>query len=1063
MTREKLSKKYFASLPGECRYNGEELYKNRKADFILEPESHDFLQVVLPFSMRSTRMIKPVFFASGESLTGRCTCKDFKLFSECTHLAAGALFISNGEISKPKPQRTGKIQIGSETGTGYELGFLFHHGLGEIGIKFMPVLLVAKTTGLTMERVTGLPGIKATLISQFKSQDQEAILQLEGGFKFFGQQATTSFGYNSAFSDGGQTEAYEKYFWTRLKALWPTILRMGNVLSLQAPRPFRLESIREIAVSPSVPRPELYIYPDKEHAIIQLRYLIDGQYHNHQNVSVNSPLLLEIENQYLLHDEWENVLLAKEYKRGFKAVPLKSKASLYQEVVVPLRKKYEVELHPDLQMEIKEADVQPFVLVAEYLGNYLMMIPHFSYEDHIVAYNDKKEIAVTGKDQNYLISRNLQLEKEFFESLRPLHPGFTRQLQQDFFYVPFQDVMKGSWFLKTIRRLQEEDVQVRGMENLKKFKHSTKTPRFKLRVSSGIDWFDLKIKFSYDDTAVPLKDIQTTILSGQRMVVLGDGSFGILPEEWLTNFEALIRMGKVEGDNLRIDKKLFYLLQDAEIQIKEENILKELEEKKKALLRFEEQISAPVSKHIRATLRPYQMAGYQWMQSLDHLGWGGCLADDMGLGKTLQTITFLQYVKEKYPGSCNLIVCPTSLIYNWEEELKKFAPRINYHIHYGINRQFDDEHLQKFDLIITSYGSVRNDIDELKKYKFHYIVLDESQAIKNPEARLTKACFLLEAKNRIILSGTPVQNNTFDLFAQMHFLNPGLLGNKHSFKNNFSIPIDKEQNKDAAQRLRKITRPFILRRTKENVAHDLPDKSEIVLWCHMKEKQRQVYERYKQFFRNSLISKIEEDGVKKSAFKILEGLTRLRQICDSPELIGDTFNATTESAKIYELLRELEENTGNHKILVFSQFTSMLGLIRRELEKAGISHLYLDGSTPGKTRMELVTQFQQDASIKTFLISLKAGGVGLNLTAADYVYLVDPWWNPAAESQAIDRTHRIGQTKKVFAYKMICKDSIEEKILQLQQKKKSLSEDLIGEEASFVSKLTREDIEFLFE
>ncbi|MFI5140638.1 MAG: DEAD/DEAH box helicase, partial [Sphingobacteriales bacterium] len=382
--------------------------------------------------------------------------------------------------------------------------------------------------------------------------------------------------------------------------------------------------------------------------------------------------------------------------------------------------------------------------------------------------------------------------------------------------------------------------------------------------------------------------------------------------------------------------------------------------------------------------------------------------------------------------------------------------------YYGNLRSFDDDHFEKFDIILTSYGVVRLDIEHLARFNWHYIILDESQAIKNPDAQVTRSLQLLKAKNRLILSGTPVQNNTYDLFAQFNFINPGFLGHREFFKREFATPIDKYGEKLKSEQLRRMIYPFMLRRTKEQVATDLPDKTETILWCSMNKAQRGMYDDYKNYYRNMLLKKIDEEGMGKSGIYVLEGLLRLRQICDHPALIKDDNEAPGESVKTEELMREIQENSGGHKLLVFSQFTEMLGIIKKELELAGISHCYLDGSTPGAKRKDEVKRFQEDESIKVFLISLKAGGVGLNLTAADYVYLVDPWWNPAAEQQAIDRTHRIGQTRKIFAYKMICKDTVEEKILQLQQKKKSLADDLISEDAGFVKKLTKEDIAFLF-
>ncbi|MBD0375812.1 MAG: DEAD/DEAH box helicase, partial [Flavisolibacter sp.] len=359
-------------------------------------------------------------------------------------------------------------------------------------------------------------------------------------------------------------------------------------------------------------------------------------------------------------------------------------------------------------------------------------------------------------------------------------------------------------------------------------------------------------------------------------------------------------------------------------------------------------------------------------------------------------------------------------------------------------------------------GLVRLDMEQLLRFQWHYVILDESQAIKNPDAQTTKAVQLLKSKNRLILSGTPVQNNTYDLFAQFHFLNAGLLGNKEFFKIEFANPIDKHNDSDKSSQLRKLVYPFLLRRTKEQVANDLPDKTETILWCQLPKEQRSVYEDYKNYYRSLLLKKIEEEGMAKAGIYVLEGLLRLRQICDSPQLVNDAEVTTTQSIKTEELLREIEENTGAHKLLVFSQFTEMLHLLEKALQQRGIAYCYLDGSTPAEKRKEQVRKFQNDEKIKVFLVSLKAGGVGLNLTAADYIYIVDPWWNPAVEQQAIDRTHRIGQTQKIFAYKMICKDTVEEKILQLQERKKQLANELITEDAGFIKKLTKEDVEFLF-
>jgi SNF2 family DNA or RNA helicase len=363
---------------------------------------------------------------------------------------------------------------------------------------------------------------------------------------------------------------------------------------------------------------------------------------------------------------------------------------------------------------------------------------------------------------------------------------------------------------------------------------------------------------------------------------------------------------------------------------------------------------------------------------------------------------------------------------------------------------------------ITTYGTLRSDIKLLMSVEFDYVILDESQAIKNPSSKVTKAAGLLNAKHRLCMSGTPLQNNTFDVFAQMNFLNPGMLGTVEFFRQEFAVPIDKFGEQDRKDHLKKILYPFILRRTKEQVAKDLPDKQEMILWCEMEDEQRKIYDAYRNDFRDKILGTIQEHGIQKSQLTILQGLMKLRQICDSPAILNEQEKFENHSIKLDELAREIVENIGDHKALVFSQFLGMLALIRAKLEELGVKYEYFDGSTSAPDREKAIQSFQRDDEVRVFLISLKAGGVGLNLTAADYVYIVDPWWNPAVEQQAIDRTHRIGQTKNIFAYRMICKDTIEDKIIQLQEKKRALARDIISDDTSFVKTLTREDVEYLF-
>jgi non-specific serine/threonine protein kinase len=409
-----------------------------------------------------------------------------------------------------------------------------------------------------------------------------------------------------------------------------------------------------------------------------------------------------------------------------------------------------------------------------------------------------------------------------------------------------------------------------------------------------------------------------------------------------------------------------------------------------------------------------------------------------------------------------LVVCPTTLMYNWQNEIKKFTPNLSFYMHHGGARSRDSLNDKGIDVIITTYGTLRSDIKQFVEVNFDYVILDESQAIKNPSSKVTKAAGLLRAKNRLCLSGTPLQNNTFDIYAQMNFLNPGMLGSMEFFKHEFSMPIDKFGEKEQKDHLRKLLYPFILRRTKEQVAKDLPEKQEMVLFCEMGDEQRKIYDAYRNDYRDKILGVVENQGIQKSQLTILQGLMKLRQICDSPAIVKEAERFPNVSVKLEEIGREITENISNHKALIFSQFLGMLSLIKDKMRELEVDFEYFDGSSTINEREAAIQRFQNDDSCRVFLISLKAGGVGLNLTAADYVYIVDPWWNPAVEQQAIDRTHRIGQTKNIFAYRMICTDTVEDKILKLQERKRNLAKDLITDDEGFVKTLTKEDVEYLF-
>ena len=407
------------------------------------------------------------------------------------------------------------------------------------------------------------------------------------------------------------------------------------------------------------------------------------------------------------------------------------------------------------------------------------------------------------------------------------------------------------------------------------------------------------------------------------------------------------------------------------------------------------------------------------------------------------------------PLGTSLIIMPTSLIYNWLSEAKKFTPDLKILAHTGSSRNKDISRFIEYDVVITTYGITRVDVSLLKDFYFNYIILDESQNIKNPSSKSFKSVRALKSKHRLILSGTPVENSVGDLWTQLTFLNPGLLGTQSYFNEEYVQAIEKKKDEEKSRKLQAIIKPFVLRRTKEQVAAELPPKTEQIIYCSMSEDQAAYYEETKSAYRNDLLSSMDDGSYSKKQVQLLQGLTALRQLANHPAMIDKGY--ASDSGKFENVVNTLDNVLkGGHKVLIFSQFVKHLSIFKNYLDNEQINYSYLDGTT--KNRGEIVAEFQNDPSLKVFLISIKAGGVGLNLTEADYVFILDPWWNPAVEQQAIDRTHRIGQEKKVFIYKFIAKDTVEEKILSLQNRKKKLASSLITTEESFFKSLSKEDI-----
>ena len=748
-------------------------------------------------------------------------------------------------------------------------------------------------------------------------------------------------------------------------------------------------------------------------------------------------------------------------KTSIKAV--KSKFSdFFNNYIEPISKKYPIEFNAKslIVENIIPNNIKKQLYISEF-GKFVLFKPFVLYDDNqsnilehgaLIKYDDKGIKETT---------RDIEFEKEYNDLLQNLHSAFTRQFNDSFFHLEFNEFVKNQWFLNAFEKLKEANVEVFGLNELKKFNYSTHKANVSVNIASGQDWFDVNVNVSFGDENISLKDIKKAVIKGDNFVKLTDGKLGILPDEWLAKFEKYFRQGQIKKDGLKISKLRFSIIDELFDEKDYADIMQEVFEKKQRLKEFTEIKKLRKPNGLKGKLRDYQKAGYNWLNFLDEFKWGGILADDMGLGKTIQILAFLLKISSK-SQKANLVIVPTTLLFNWKNEIEKFAPSLSTLFHYGNTRKKQTTDFKSYDLVITTYGIMTRDLELLKKYSFNYIILDESQAIKNPNSQRFKAATLLKANNRLALTGTPIENNTFDLYAQMEFLNPGFLGAQKQFKDNYSDAIDKYQNPIIAAELQNLINPFILRRTKEQVATELPSKTEDFLFCEMEAGQRKVYDAFKNKYRNLLLNRIEDDGLGKSKIYVLEGLMKLRQICDSPEILADKENYGNESVKIKEIIRHIKNKTGKHKILVFSQFVKMLSVIKRELEKEQIIYEYLDGKSTQKARQQSVEHFQSDEKCRVFLISLKAGGTGLNLTAADYVYVVDPWWNPAVENQAIDRCYRIGQNKKVIAYRMICTNTIEEKIMQYQAKKKKIASDIISTDESFIKQLDKSDIEDLF-
>jgi SNF2 family DNA or RNA helicase len=679
----------------------------------------------------------------------------------------------------------------------------------------------------------------------------------------------------------------------------------------------------------------------------------------------------------------------------------------------------------------------------------------FRYGTQLFRANNQREvnISVEKEEDHYTfrrLVRDLPLEQAALQLLKKL--GLP--LRQAKVILPKKEALQ--WIERNHESLQDAQILLQQDQPGSR-RYFLGKPTISVHITENKDWFDVHTLILFGEYQIPFLELRKYILQRQTEFTLPNGEIALIPESWLEQYAELFHFVEPEAELLRLHKQHFFLLET----LKENEAVKiDISRKLEKLRNFEEIQDYDTPQGLCGQLRPYQKAGYNWLRFLNEYKLGGCLADHMGLGKTIQTLALLQSEKERGAHLPSLVVVPTSLIYNWELEARKFTPQLRVFTYIGSQREKDFSRLHEYDIVLTSYGILRIDIDLFKSILFNYVILDESQTIKNPSSNIAKAVRELRACHRLLLTGTPLENSTLDLWSQMTFVNPGLLGTQSFFRKEFLTPIEKNNDARKTEKLFAMIKPFILRRNKTQVAKDLPAKIENVQYCEMTEQQAEYYEKVKSYYRNQILEQIETQGIAKSQFMLLRGLTQLRQIANHPFMIDPAYDGS--AGKLEEVLDKIAQLLKEKvKILVFSQFVKHLDIVREYLDYQEIPYAYLDGST--KNRQAEVEKFQERDDVFLFLISLKAGGLGLNLTAAEYVFLLDPWWNPAIEAQAIDRAHRIGQQNTVMTYRFIARNTVEEKILSLQQAKQKLANELIAMEEGFVKSLSKEDVLLLLE
>ena len=787
------------------------------------------------------------------------------------------------------------------------------------------------------------------------------------------------------------------------------------------------------------------------------------------------PCRIIIDQQLFSFDDVDSAKLIPFFTKKNISVPKHLEQTYFETFILNAISKYKVNAKGFLIEECRESPRFVFKVVKNLSGENCFFLTVL-YAEKIFEHHRKRpfivDYSVQENEPKYRkIYRDFDAERQFIDSLLAL--GLTLDVY-GFFMVEkskslFQWISENSSFFNRTdcKFLHENDISI-----------ITQTPTIETEVATNNDWFDIKSYVIIGSRKFPFVAFKKHILTGNREFEIDDSCIFIIPEEWFSRYVDVFVFGEQNGDTISVKKHHFVSvdpLNHAAVQkLSTDLLLQSLE--------------TDVPAGLKAELRPYQLQGYHWLCKLMTHGLGACLADDMGLGKTLQTIALLQKVAEqkdeiisqsgetrnaipeqlslfdteikpqtKYRRKTSLIVMPASLIHNWFNEFRRFAPGLHVMRFVGSDRLYSVTQFEKYDVVLTTYGYARNSIDLFARCTFHYVILDESQMIKNPYSKTYESLCKLTAKHKLVLTGTPIENKLLDLWSQMNFVNPGMLGNLRFFKETYVDNIEKN-NVHVIENLKNLIKPFLLRRHKQDVLTELPEKQEQIVYCKMTTSQEKIYEQEKSKIRNEILDKITQgQSAKKMSVNILQAMLRLRQIANHPALCN--IHSEDGSGKFDEIIRSIDNVIEQgHKVLIFSSFVSHLDLIKNHLEHIGIQFSYLIGET--RNRESVVQSFQENKNIPVFLISIKAGGTGLNLTQADYVFILDPWWNPAVEEQAISRSHRMGQENNVFVYRFISENTIEEKIQTLQSEKNKLA--LLVDNQETIE-LSEENIQYLFD